>query len=110
MLTNGQSKLFNFAKNKLGAWFQPGKFASCDYFLELLLSPKKNSAKVLKGLFDMRENREFSCKLNLLSFHFLSSFLLFLLSFIFPVFVSIQYALACPPTSQPVVGSLFKHP
>jgi hypothetical protein len=64
ILTNGQNKLFNSANNKLGAWFEPGQPASCNYFIELLLSPLRSLAKLLKGLFEMRETHKFSCGIN----------------------------------------------
>ncbi|KAI7958203.1 hypothetical protein MJO29_006420 [Puccinia striiformis f. sp. tritici] len=61
VLTNGQSKLFKFCNEKQQANFQPGHFASCDFFLELLLDPKRNPTKALAGLFELVENRVFSC-------------------------------------------------
>ncbi|OAV86560.1 hypothetical protein PTTG_29835, partial [Puccinia triticina 1-1 BBBD Race 1] len=64
ILTTGPTKLMTFANKKLGAQFVPGAFASCDYFLELLLEPKKNSPKPLKGLFEVEETRNYTCELN----------------------------------------------
>ncbi|KNE89648.1 hypothetical protein PSTG_16874, partial [Puccinia striiformis f. sp. tritici PST-78] len=61
VLTNGQSKLFEFCNEKQQANFQPGHFALCDFFLELLLDPKRNPTKALAGLFELVENRVFSC-------------------------------------------------
>ncbi|OAV99289.1 hypothetical protein PTTG_25339 [Puccinia triticina 1-1 BBBD Race 1] len=55
-LTNGQTKLFMVANKRLGANFVPGKYASCDYFLEIALDPQRNSAKALKGLFELQED------------------------------------------------------
>jgi hypothetical protein len=45
--------LFKFANTKLEARFEPGEEASFDYFLQLLVDPRKNSPKVLKGLFEL---------------------------------------------------------
>ncbi|POW13555.1 hypothetical protein PSHT_07721 [Puccinia striiformis] len=61
VLTNGQSKLFKMCNEKHQANFVPGNFASCDLFLELLLDPKKNPTKALTGLFEVVEERTFSC-------------------------------------------------
>ncbi|OAV85421.1 hypothetical protein PTTG_30533, partial [Puccinia triticina 1-1 BBBD Race 1] len=62
VLTNGQSKLFKICNKKHQANFQPGAFASCDFFLELLLDPKRNQTKALNGLFELVEHREFMCE------------------------------------------------
>ncbi|KNF02935.1 hypothetical protein PSTG_03884 [Puccinia striiformis f. sp. tritici PST-78] len=61
ILTNGQSKLFKICNEKHQANFVPGHFASCDFFLELLLDPKRNPTKALSGLFELVEHRTFSC-------------------------------------------------
>ncbi|OAV93727.1 hypothetical protein PTTG_06780 [Puccinia triticina 1-1 BBBD Race 1] len=62
VLTNGQLKLFKICNKKHQANFQPGAFASCDFFLELLLDPKRNQTKALNGLFELVEHREFMCE------------------------------------------------
>ncbi|KAI7937449.1 hypothetical protein MJO29_014764 [Puccinia striiformis f. sp. tritici] len=61
ILTNGQSKLFKICKENHQASFVPGCYASCDFFLELLLDPKRNPIKALTGLFEVVEHRSFSC-------------------------------------------------
>ncbi|OAV90961.1 hypothetical protein PTTG_28135 [Puccinia triticina 1-1 BBBD Race 1] len=62
VLTNAQTKLFNMCNERHQARFQPGAFASCDFFIELLLDPKLNPTKALTGLFEVVEHRDFACR------------------------------------------------
>ncbi|OAV85245.1 hypothetical protein PTTG_30669, partial [Puccinia triticina 1-1 BBBD Race 1] len=61
ILTRGSNKLFEAARSLHPDSFIPGSFASCDFFMEIILDPKTNSSEVLKSLFSIQETREFSC-------------------------------------------------
>ncbi|EHS64843.1 uncharacterized protein PGTG_22522 [Puccinia graminis f. sp. tritici CRL 75-36-700-3] len=61
VLSKGQSKLFNLARKKYEGSFIPGRFASCDFFIKILLDTNKNATCSLKGLFTIEEKRTFSC-------------------------------------------------
>ncbi|OAV89926.1 hypothetical protein PTTG_28484 [Puccinia triticina 1-1 BBBD Race 1] len=54
-------KALQHVQQKHQANFQPGAFASCDFFLELLLDPKRNPTRALAGLFEVVEHRQFMC-------------------------------------------------
>ncbi|OAV87308.1 hypothetical protein PTTG_29485 [Puccinia triticina 1-1 BBBD Race 1] len=64
VLTRGSNQLFEAARNLHPNSFVPGDFASCDFFMEILLDPKTNSSKFLQGLFAVQETRSFSCPRN----------------------------------------------
>ncbi|OAV96379.1 hypothetical protein PTTG_26373 [Puccinia triticina 1-1 BBBD Race 1] len=64
VLTRGSNQLFEAARNLHPNSFVPGDFASCDFFMEILLDPKTNSSKVLQGLFAVQETHVFSCPRN----------------------------------------------
>ncbi|OAV86506.1 hypothetical protein PTTG_29868 [Puccinia triticina 1-1 BBBD Race 1] len=62
ILTNAQTKLFNMCNERHQARFQPGAFALCNFFIELLLDPKLNPTKNLTGLFEDVEHQDFACR------------------------------------------------
>ncbi|KAI7939386.1 hypothetical protein MJO29_014122 [Puccinia striiformis f. sp. tritici] len=51
ILTNGKNKLFNFATEKYPGRFPPGFFASCDFFLEVMLDPSLHQSRQPRQLF-----------------------------------------------------------
>jgi hypothetical protein len=53
ILTRGSNSIFNEAQRKNPLSFLSGKFASCDFFISLVLDPCKNSSTVLQSLFAM---------------------------------------------------------
>ncbi|OAW00018.1 hypothetical protein PTTG_25145 [Puccinia triticina 1-1 BBBD Race 1] len=61
ILTRGSNKLFEAARNLHPESFIPGEFSSCDFFMEIALSPQSNSSKVLDTLFTVQESRTFTC-------------------------------------------------
>ncbi|KAH9455700.1 hypothetical protein Pst134EA_033087 [Puccinia striiformis f. sp. tritici] len=61
VLSKGQSKIFNLARDRYEGSFVAGNFASCDFFIETLLDTEKNSSKSLKGLFTINDNRNYTC-------------------------------------------------
>ncbi|OAV87839.1 hypothetical protein PTTG_29266 [Puccinia triticina 1-1 BBBD Race 1] len=61
ILTQGSNKLFEAAQNLHPESFIPGEFSSCDFFMEIALSPQSNSLKVLHTLFTVQESRTFTC-------------------------------------------------
>jgi hypothetical protein len=63
ILTCGSNSIFNEAQRKHPLSFLSGKFASCNFFISLVLDPHKNSSTVLQSLFAMRETRQYFCPL-----------------------------------------------
>jgi hypothetical protein len=63
ILTCGSNSLFNKAQCKHPSSFYSGRFASCDFFMALVLDPQKHSSTVLKSLFAMQETHSFMCPL-----------------------------------------------
>ncbi|KAI7945470.1 hypothetical protein MJO29_011858, partial [Puccinia striiformis f. sp. tritici] len=64
ILTNGSGSLFTQASKLFPAHFIEGQYASCDFFMEILLDPKTNSSKTLPTLFSVVESRQFACDLH----------------------------------------------
>ncbi|EFP89599.2 uncharacterized protein PGTG_15748 [Puccinia graminis f. sp. tritici CRL 75-36-700-3] len=60
-LTKAQTLLFTQAQNRSPRSFVEGEFASADLFIEMLLDPKANPNRALKGLFDLEEKRTLTC-------------------------------------------------
>ncbi|OAV99563.1 hypothetical protein PTTG_00800 [Puccinia triticina 1-1 BBBD Race 1] len=60
-LTCGSHKLFNEAHKPHPHSFVPGEYASCDFFMEIVLDPKTYSSKVLETLFSAQETQNFTC-------------------------------------------------
>ncbi|OAW00128.1 hypothetical protein PTTG_25170 [Puccinia triticina 1-1 BBBD Race 1] len=60
-LTRRAHKLFEEARKLHPHSFIPGEYASCDFFMEILLDPKSNSSKILQSLFSVQESCEFLC-------------------------------------------------
>ncbi|POV99301.1 hypothetical protein PSHT_13608 [Puccinia striiformis] len=63
ILTNGKNKLFNYATEKYPGQFPPGLFASCDFFLEVMLDPFLHQSRQPRQLFVVNEHRDFTCEL-----------------------------------------------
>jgi len=62
ILNAGSNNLFEEAQKLHPESFEYGKFASCDFFLEIALDPKNTgSAEVLTRLFLVNETRSFTC-------------------------------------------------
>jgi hypothetical protein len=61
ILSKAQNTLFNHVHKKHPNSFKPGFFASCDYFIEIILDPRANPTRALKGLFAVPENQEYIC-------------------------------------------------
>jgi hypothetical protein len=69
VLTKGQNKLFGILQEKYTASFPPGKFASCDYFIEVCLDPARNLARALRPLFEVTEVWKLKCELHPADLH-----------------------------------------
>ncbi|EHS64725.1 uncharacterized protein PGTG_22421 [Puccinia graminis f. sp. tritici CRL 75-36-700-3] len=61
ILTRGSNKLFNEVHKLFPESFVHGEFASLDFFVELMLDPTRNKSKMLPKLFQVEENRKFTC-------------------------------------------------
>ena len=61
-LTKSQNKIFELARNKYPGSFEYGRYASCNYFMEICLDPKRNPPRNLKSLFVLQENQIFTCQ------------------------------------------------
>ncbi|KNF03597.1 hypothetical protein PSTG_03120 [Puccinia striiformis f. sp. tritici PST-78] len=62
-LRGSQGKLFDMARQAYPGRFNPGVFASCDYFIEILLDPKQHPKNNhFQNLFAFLVQREFSCE------------------------------------------------
>ncbi|OAV89613.1 hypothetical protein PTTG_28634 [Puccinia triticina 1-1 BBBD Race 1] len=61
ILTQGSNKLFEAARNLHPESFITGEFSSCDFFMEIALSPQLNSSTVLDTLFTIQESQTFTC-------------------------------------------------
>jgi hypothetical protein len=59
-LTKSQNKIFELARNKYPGSIEYGRYASCDYFMEICLDPKRNPPQQLKFLFILQENQIFT--------------------------------------------------
>ncbi|KNF03024.1 hypothetical protein PSTG_03618 [Puccinia striiformis f. sp. tritici PST-78] len=63
ILSKAQGKFFDMARQAYPGRFNPGVFASCDYFIEILLDPKQHPKNNhLHNLFGFAIRREFSCE------------------------------------------------
>jgi hypothetical protein len=62
MLAANQRSMFQVANTKFPDSFIPGKYASADFFIEILLDPKANKNRSLKRLFEYEEVRQLTCK------------------------------------------------
>ncbi|KNE98155.1 hypothetical protein PSTG_08619 [Puccinia striiformis f. sp. tritici PST-78] len=63
ILSKAQGKFFDMAKQAYPGRFNPGVFASCDYFIKILLDPKQHPKNNhLCNLFGFAIRREFSCE------------------------------------------------
>ncbi|OAV99908.1 hypothetical protein PTTG_25101 [Puccinia triticina 1-1 BBBD Race 1] len=60
-LTMGSRSLFDDIQTLRPNSFVPGKFASCNLFIESILDPKRNSCKSLRSFFLVDELRIFTC-------------------------------------------------
>jgi hypothetical protein len=65
VLTKGQNKLFKLLHEKHPGSFPPGRFASCDYFLEVSLDISTNLSEALQTIFAVGETRNLKCKVHL---------------------------------------------
>ena len=64
VLTAGSKSLFDAIEELRPNSFKPGRFASCDLFIESVLDPSKNKCRVLRTLFSVNEHRVFTCALH----------------------------------------------
>ncbi|PLW50133.1 hypothetical protein PCASD_01795 [Puccinia coronata f. sp. avenae] len=62
ILTRGQNKIFDLASEKYVGRFNPGKCASCDYFLEVLLDPSQHRSDMPSCLFQVNKTQEYTCQ------------------------------------------------
>ena len=58
VLKKGQNKVFRLLHNKYPNSFPPGKFAFCDYFLEVSSETSRNLSRALRTLFAVAEVRK----------------------------------------------------
>ncbi|POW21223.1 hypothetical protein PSHT_02635 [Puccinia striiformis] len=61
ILSSGSGSIFNAVHKLHPESFLPGKYASCDLFIETILDPHKHSCKVLSSLFWINVSRTFTC-------------------------------------------------
>ncbi|PLW17775.1 hypothetical protein PCASD_01885 [Puccinia coronata f. sp. avenae] len=58
VLTKGQNKIFKLLHEKYPDSFPPGRFALCNYFLEVSLETSRNLSRALRTLFAVDEARK----------------------------------------------------
>ncbi|EFP86465.1 uncharacterized protein PGTG_12421 [Puccinia graminis f. sp. tritici CRL 75-36-700-3] len=62
ILSKAQCTLFHLVSAQHPRSFVAGKFASADFFLDVILDRKANPNRALKGLFEVEEVRQLTCK------------------------------------------------
>jgi hypothetical protein len=64
-LNKGQNKLFRLLNEKYPNSFHPGRFALCNYFLEVSLDISINLSESLQTIFAVDETQNLKCKVHL---------------------------------------------